>query len=61
VPCAASRRARPATRTIGRLGVLDPEVRVEAFYAAVERQLLRRRSARGLDGPALWRDRYRAG
>jgi hypothetical protein len=41
------------------LGVLDPEVRVETFYAAVERLVLPRLTRLGLDGPRAWSDRYR--
>jgi len=41
------------------LGVLAPEARVEAFYAAVERLVVPRLGRLGLDGAAAWRDRYR--
>ena len=41
------------------LGVLPPETRVDAFYAAVERLVIPRLSALGLDGDRAWRDRYR--
>jgi hypothetical protein len=51
------RRFDPA---YGALGVLDPEVRVETFYAAVERLVLPRLTRLGLDGPRAWSDRYRA-
>jgi hypothetical protein len=44
--------------TLARLGVLDPEARVDAFYAAIERQVLPRLATLGLDGAALWRERY---
>jgi hypothetical protein len=44
----------------GALGVLDPEVRVETFYAAVERLVVPRLTRLGLDGPRAWSDRYRA-
>ncbi len=40
------------------LGVLSPESRVEAFYAAVERLVIPRLTRLGLDGPRAWRDRY---
>jgi hypothetical protein len=42
------------------LGVLAPEARVEAFYAAVERLVIPRLTRLGLDGAGAWRDRYRA-
>lgn len=42
------------------LGVLAPETRVEAFYAAVERLVVPRLDHLGLDGTRAWRDRYRA-
>lgn len=41
------------------LGVLHPEARVEAFYAAVERLVLPRLTRIGLDGPLAWKNRYR--
>ncbi len=41
------------------LGVLPPETRVDAFYAAVERLVIPRLTALGLDGPRAWSDRYR--
>jgi hypothetical protein len=50
------RRFDPA---YGALGVLDPEVRVETFYAAVERLVVPRLTRLGLDGPCAWSDRYR--
>ncbi len=40
------------------LGVLAPEARVEAFYAAVERLVVPRLTRLGLDGNRAWRDRY---
>jgi hypothetical protein len=40
------------------LGVLSPESRVEAFYAAVERLVLPRLVRLGLDADRAWRDRY---
>jgi len=42
------------------LGVLAPEARVEAFYAAAERLVLPRLSRLGLDGERAWRERYAA-
>ena len=42
------------------LGVLDPEVRVETFYFAVERLVLPRLTRLGIDGPTAWQNRYRA-
>jgi len=41
------------------LGVLAPEARVEAFYAAVERLVVPRLTRLGLDGPRAWQDRYK--
>jgi hypothetical protein len=41
------------------LGVLAPDARVEAFYAAVERLVIPRLVRLGLDGARAWRDRYR--
>jgi hypothetical protein len=41
------------------LGVLHPEVRVESFYAAVERLVVPRLTRVGLDGPLAWTNRYR--
>jgi hypothetical protein len=40
------------------LGVPNPEARVEAFYFAVERFVVRRLTRLGLDGPLAWMDRY---
>jgi hypothetical protein len=40
------------------LGVLAPEARVDAFYAAVERLVIPRLTRLGLDGARAWRDRY---
>jgi hypothetical protein len=40
------------------LGVLDPEVRVETFYWAVERLVLPRLTRLGIDGARSWRNRY---
>jgi hypothetical protein len=42
------------------LGVLAPESRVDAFYAAVERLVIPRLTRLGLDGAGAWRDRYAA-
>ncbi len=42
------------------LGVLAPETRVEAFYAAVERRVVPHLDRLGLDGARAWTDRYRA-
>jgi hypothetical protein len=41
------------------LGVLNPELRVDAFYEAVERLVLPRLTRVGLDGPLAWKHRYR--
>jgi len=51
---------RPFAPKLAELGVLHPEARVEAFYAAVERLVLPRLTRLGLDGARAWRDRYRA-
>lgn len=40
------------------LGVLDPAVRVETFYTAVERFVVPRLSRLGLDGVRAWASRY---
>jgi P-aminobenzoate N-oxygenase AurF len=40
------------------LGVLAPERRVDAFYAAIERLVIPRLTRLGLDGARAWRDRY---
>jgi hypothetical protein len=50
---------RPFDPACAALGVLPPEARVEAFYAAVERLVIPRLTALGLDGERAWRDRYR--
>jgi hypothetical protein len=60
--------ARPAMRWLERrtpfhpayaeLGVLHPEVRIEAFYVAVERLVLPRLTRLGLDGKRAWEGRY---
>jgi hypothetical protein len=52
------RQFRPAYAA---LGVLHPERRVEAFYFAVERLVVPRLDALGLDGKKAWADRYRTG
>jgi hypothetical protein len=49
----------PFDRAHAALGVLPPETRVDAFYAAVERLVIPRLTALGLDGARAWRDRYR--
>ena len=41
------------------LGVLGPERRVEAFYAAIEGSVQPRLDRLGLDGQRAWADRYR--
>lgn len=41
------------------LGVLRPEARVEAFYAAIERRVVPALNARRLDGERAWAGRYR--
>ena len=41
------------------LGVLPPELRVEAFYGALEKRVLPSLTKLGLDGAAAWNDRYR--
>ena len=41
------------------LGVLKPEARVDAFYHAIERLVVPRLSALGLDGARAWSERYR--
>ena len=40
------------------LGVLDPAIRVETFYEAVERFVVPRLSRLGLDGARAWASRY---
>jgi len=61
--------ARPALRWLetrqafdpayAALGVLHPEARVEAFYAAIERLVVPRLTRLGLDGEMAWKNRYR--
>ena len=41
------------------LGVLAPDARVDAFYAAVEHLVVPRLTALGLDGARAWSERYR--
>lgn len=43
----------------GELGVLAPEARVDAFYAAIEHLVIPRLSRLGIEGGRAWRDRYR--
>jgi hypothetical protein len=50
---------RPFDPAYAALGVIDPEVRIDAFYFAVERHVIPRLTRLGLDGAAAWRDRYR--
>jgi hypothetical protein len=50
---------RPFDPAYAELGVLHPEARVEAFYAAVERLVVPRLTRLGLDGARAWGDRYR--
>jgi hypothetical protein len=50
---------RPFDPAYAALGVLAPEVRVEAFYLAIETLILRRLTAVGLDGDRAWQDRYK--
>jgi hypothetical protein len=49
----------PFDPALAELGVLPPEVRVEALYFTVERSLIPRLDALGLDGTGGWRDRWR--
>jgi hypothetical protein len=41
------------------LGVIAPEARVDAYYAAVERLVIPRLARLGLDGARAWAERYR--
>jgi hypothetical protein len=50
---------RPFDPAHAALGVLAPEARVDAFYQAVERLVLPRLDALGLDGAGAWSRRYR--
>ena len=51
-------RRQPFDPAYAALGVLNPEVRVEACYFAVERFVVPRLTRLGLDGPLAWKDRY---
>jgi hypothetical protein len=53
-------KGHPFDDAYAALGVLHPEVRVEAFYAAVERLVIPRLTRIGLDGPLAWERRYRS-
>jgi hypothetical protein len=55
------RRGEPFDPALSALGVLEPEARVEAFYAAVERLVVPRLDELGLDGSGAWRTRYCGG
>jgi hypothetical protein len=50
--------AAPFDPTLGRLGLLSPERRVEAFYEALEGKVLPALDALGLAGSASWAARY---
>ncbi len=52
-------RGEPFDPAWAALGVLPPEVRVEAFYEAVERRVCPRLDRLGLDGARAWTNRYR--
>ena len=52
--------AAPFDPAFATLGVLSPEARADAFYAAVERAVLPRLARTGIDAARAWRDRYRA-
>jgi hypothetical protein len=52
-------RREPFDPAYAALGVLAPEARVDAFYAAVEHLVVPRLERLGLDGNRAWRDRYR--
>jgi hypothetical protein len=52
-------RRQPFDPALGALGVLNPEVRVQAFYEAVERLVVPRLGRLGLDGARAWENRYR--
>jgi hypothetical protein len=51
---------RTFDRAWAALGVVPPERRVDAFYAAVEQLVLPRLDRLGLDGALAWSERYRA-
>jgi hypothetical protein len=53
-------RRQPFDPAHGALGVLNPEVRVEAFYRAVETFVVPRLTRMGLDGALAWSNRYRS-
>ncbi len=53
-------RGEPFDPAYAALGVLEPSARVDAFYVAVERSVVPRLDALGLDGGLAWKDRYRA-
>ncbi len=53
-------RGEPFDPAWGALGVLPPTERVDAFYEAVDRRVVPRLDALGLDGSGAWRDRYAA-
>jgi hypothetical protein len=53
-------RDEPFEPALAALGVLHPEVRVRAFYEAIERRVLPRLDELGLAGTSAWADRYRA-
>jgi hypothetical protein len=52
-------RREPFDPAYAALGVLNPEVRVETFYWAVERLVLPRLARIGIDGQRAWSERYR--
>jgi hypothetical protein len=48
----------PFDPALGALGVLDPEVRVDRFYHALESAVRPRLARLGIDGDGAWRRRY---
>lgn len=52
-------KGRPFAPAYAALGVLHPEARIEAFYAAVETLVLPRLTYLGIDGALAWKNRYR--
>jgi hypothetical protein len=52
-------KGRPFDPAYAALGVLHPEARIEAFYAAVETLVLPRLTYLGIDGALAWKNRYR--
>lgn len=50
----------PFDPALAGLGVLAPAARAQAFYEAVERQIVPGLTALGIDGALVWRDRYRS-